>query len=160
MGFFRRIRRVVRANIDEVLDRVEKPAQQLDQLIIGMNRQLISAKKSVASAITDERRLERNIATFREQALQWEHRAMLAIKADKDGLARQALVRQQEMSKSVEEYEAQLLAQHEAVEKLKTALRALQQKIDDAQRRRNLLMARAKRAEAQRKNTAYDGDDW
>ena len=151
MGIFRRLAQIIRGNLNETLNKLEKPAQQLDQLVIDMNRQLVGAKKSVASAIADERRLERNIATYREQALQWERRAMLAVRADNDTLARQALTRHQEMATSVDEYEAQLQTQHEAVEKLKTALRALQQKIDDAQRRRNLLMARAKRAEAQRK---------
>jgi phage shock protein A len=76
---------------------------------------------------------------------------MLAVQAGKDDLAREALLRKQEYSNNAAEYRKQWESQKASVEKLKEALRELQNKIEEAQRKKNLLVARAKRAEAQQK---------
>jgi len=115
-----------------------------------MNEQLIESKKSVASAIADEKRLERQMQEHLAQAKEWENKAMLAVKAGKDDLAKEALMRKAEYTNLAVQYKEQWEAQHAAVEKLKSALRQLQGKIEEAQRKKNLLIARAKRAEAQK----------
>ncbi|MBA7621739.1 Phage shock protein A [subsurface metagenome] len=76
---------------------------------------------------------------------------MLAVKAGKDDLAREALLRKQEYAGTAKQYQTQWEAQHESVEQLKSSLRQLQQKIEEAQRKKNLLIARVKRAEAQKR---------
>jgi phage shock protein A len=116
-----------------------------------MNQQLIESKKSVASAIADEKKLERQAKETLNQASEWERKAMLAVRAGKDDLAKEALVRKQEYDRTAATYKEQWDLQHESVEKLKSSLRSLQSKIEEAQRKKNLLIARAKRAEAQRK---------
>jgi phage shock protein A len=123
----------------------------LEQVIDDMNKQLIESKKSVASAIADEKKLERQIKQTRSQAQEWERRAETAVRAGEDELAKEALLRKQELDRYAEEYENQRQQQHESVEKLKVALRALQQKLEEAQRKRNLLVARARRVETQKK---------
>jgi phage shock protein A len=116
-----------------------------------MNTQLIESKKAVAMAIADEKKLERETANQEAQAQEWEKKAMLAVRAGKDDLAREALLRKLEYENALVEYRKQWEAQKAAVDKLKTSLRELQNKIDEAQRKKNLLIARAKRAEAQQK---------
>jgi phage shock protein A len=74
---------------------------------------------------------------------------MVAVRAGDDGLARQALARKQEHDNIAEQYQQQWLAQKQAVEKLKDALRLLNNKIEEAKRKKNILIARKKRAEAQ-----------
>jgi phage shock protein A len=123
----------------------------LNQLLLDMNTQLIESKKAVALAIADEKKLEREMANQDAQAQEWEKKAMLAVRAGKDDLAREALLRKQEYENAAVEYRKQWEAQKAAVEKLKTSLRDLQNKIDESQRKKNLLIARAKRAEAQQK---------
>ena len=76
---------------------------------------------------------------------------MLAVKSGEDNMAKEALLRKQEYDNTARQYQAQWQAQHESVEQLKGALRQLQQKIEEAQRKKNLLIARAKRAEAQKR---------
>jgi len=134
-----------------MISRAENPDRMLNQLITDMNQQLIDSKKSVAAAIADEKKIERQMNESQAQAGEWERKAMLALKSGKEDLAREALVRKQESEKYAQELAAQWEAQHASVEKLKTALRGLQQKIEEAQRKKNLLVARAKRAEAQKK---------
>ena len=151
MGLFDRFRRVVRSNINDMITKAENPEKMLNQLIVEMNEQLIESKKSVASAIADEKRLQRQLIDQRRNAELWEQRAMDAVRAGKDDLAKQALVRKQEHAEYVSSYQEQYDAQHASVEQLKDSLRQLQQKIEEASRKKNLLIARAKRAEAQQR---------
>jgi phage shock protein A len=134
-----------------MISKAEKPEKMLNQLIIEMNEQLIESKKAVAMAIADEKKLEREAENQRAQAHEWERKAMLAVQAGKDDLAKEALTRKKEYDTGGAEYQKQWEAQHSAVEKLKESLRELQNKIEEAQRKKNLLIARAKRAEAQQK---------
>jgi phage shock protein A len=151
VGIFDRFRRLIKSNLNEMINRAENPEKMLDQVIDDMNKQLIESKKSVASAIADEKKLERQINQTKAQASQWEKRAETAVRAGEDGLAKEALLRKQELDRYAEEYEKQRAEQHDSVEKLKVALRALQQKLEEAQRKRNLLVARARRVETQKK---------
>jgi phage shock protein A len=134
-----------------MISKAEKPEKMLNQLIIDMNEQLIESKKAVAMAIADEKKLERETVNQQTQAQDWERKAMLAVQAGKDDLAKEALLRKQEYDSAYTEYKKQWEAQKAAVDKLKESLRELQNKIEEAQRKKNLLVARAKRAEAQQK---------
>lgn len=151
MGMFKRMSRVFKAKVNNALDNAEDPEKLLSQVIIDMNQQLIESKKSVASAIADEKKLERQMRSNQALSREWEDKARLAVKAGKDDLAKEALVRMQEYNDNYKQYRDQWELQHDSVEKLKTVLKQLQRKIDEAQRKKNLLIARAKRAKAQKK---------
>ncbi|TFG62969.1 MAG: PspA/IM30 family protein [Spirochaetales bacterium] len=151
MGLFDRFKRVVKSNINEMISKAENPEKMLNQLIIEMNEQLFESKKSVATAIADEKKLERQLNEHLSLGQEWENKARLALKAGREDLAKEALLRKQDYDNLAGQFKTQWTAQHEAVERLKSALRQLQQKIEEAQRKKNLLIARAKRAEAQKK---------
>jgi phage shock protein A len=151
MGIFSRLKTLISANINHLINKAEKPEKMLNQLIIDMNEQLIESKKAVAQAIADEKRLEREMNSQLNQAAEWERKAVLAVEKGQDDLAKEALLRKQENDNAALEYRKQWEAQHEAVAKLKDSLKELSGKIDKAQRQKNLLIARAKRAEAQQK---------
>ncbi|MDR0760659.1 MAG: PspA/IM30 family protein [Treponema sp.] len=151
MGIFSRLKTLISSNVNDLINKAEKPEKMLNQLLIDMNEQLIESKKAVALAIADEKKLERELQNQEAQAREWERKAMLAVQAGKDDLAKEALLRRQEYENNAAEYRKQWEAQKASVEKLKEALRELQNKIEEAQRKKNLLIARAKRAEAQQK---------
>ncbi|MDR1972533.1 MAG: PspA/IM30 family protein [Treponema sp.] len=151
MGIFSRLKTLISANINHLINKAEKPEKMLNQLIIDMNEQLIESKKAVAGAIADEKRLEREMNTQLNQSADWERKAALAVQKGEDDLAKEALLRKQEHDNATLEYRKQWEAQHAAVGKLKDSLRELSDKIEKAQRQKNLLIARAKRAEAQQK---------
>jgi phage shock protein A len=151
VGIFDRFKRVVKSNLNDMISKAENPEKMLNQLIVDMNSNLIESKKSVAAAIADEKRLERQVKENVAAGQDWERKAMLAVRAGKEDLAKEALIRKQDFDKIATQYQEQWNVQHDAVEKLKSALRGLQQKIEEAQRKKNLLIARSKRAEAQRK---------
>ncbi|AEF81625.1 PspA/IM30 family protein [Leadbettera azotonutricia] len=151
MGLFSRLKTLVSSNVNDMISKAEKPEKMLNQLLIDMNEQLIESKKAVAMAIADEKKLERETANQETQAKEWERKAMLAVQAGKDDLAKEALLRKQEYDKAAAEYRKQWESQKTSVDSLKESLRDLQNKIEEAQRKKNLLIARAKRAEAQQK---------
>ncbi|MCL2272795.1 MAG: PspA/IM30 family protein [Treponema sp.] len=151
MGIFSRLKTLISANVNSAIGKAEKPEKMLNQLIIEMNEQLIESKKAVAMAIADEKKLEREKDNQLNQAKEWERKAMLAVTSGKDDLAKEALLRKQEYDNAGAEYLKQWQAQKASVDQLKESLRELQNKIDEAQRKKNLLIARAKRAEAQQK---------
>jgi len=151
MGIFSRLRTLIASNVNDMIGKAEKPEKMLNQLIIEMNEQLIESKKAVAMAIADEKKLEREKDNQIAQSKEWERKAMLAVTNGKDDLAKEALLRKKEYDIAGAEYQKQWEAQKASVDSLKESLRELQNKIEEAQRKKNLLIARAKRAEAQQK---------
>ena len=150
MGIFSRLGTLIKSNLNDLISKAEDPEKMLNQVLVEMRNQLIEAKKQVAVAIADEKRLKKQLDQETATAQEWERKAMLAVRAGDDGLAKEALVRRQEHEGLAVQYQQQWDQQRTAVEKLKDALRALNAKIEEAQRKKNILIARAKRAEAQR----------
>jgi phage shock protein A len=142
---------MISSHINAWIGKAEKPEKMLNQLLIDMNEQLVESKRAVAMAIADEKRLGRDTLSQKTQAEEWARKAELAVRAGRDDLAKEALLRQQEYDKYYAEYDKQWSAQKESVERLKVSLRELQEKIEKASREKNLLIARAKRAEAEQK---------
>jgi phage shock protein A len=151
MGIFQKISTLFKSNINDLIARAENPEKMLNQIILDMRDQLAKAKREVAGAIADERKLRSQLDDEVKQAQDWEHRAMLAVKEGRDDLAKQALLRQQEHAGRALALEQTWRAQSEETEKLKQALRQLNEKIEEAKRKRNLLIAKQKRALAQKR---------
>jgi phage shock protein A len=149
MGIFARLGSLIKSNLNDLISRAEDPEKMLNQVLLDMQQQLVDAKKSVAVAIADEKKLQKQYNTEVDKAKEWERKAMVAVRAGDDALARQALVRKQEHETIAAQFEQQWVAQKQAVEKLKDALRLLNNKIEEAKRKKNILIARKKRAEAQ-----------
>jgi phage shock protein A len=150
MGLFSRLGTLIRSNINELINKAEDPEKMLNQVLVDMKSQLVEAKKQVAVAIADEKRLKKQYQTEAEKAAEWERKAMLAVKAGDDNLAKAALARKTEHDDVAETLRQQWEAQKQSVEQLKMALRGLDAKIEEAKRKRNILVSRQKRAEAQR----------
>jgi phage shock protein A len=151
MGIFQKLSTVLKSNINDLISRAENPEKMLNQIILDMRDQLAKAKREVAAAIADERKLRGQLDDEVKQARDWEHRAMLAVKEGRDDLAKQALLRQQEHAGRAQALDQTWKAQAAETEKLKGSLRQLNDKIEEARRKRNLLIAKQKRAQAQRR---------
>lgn len=149
MGIFGRLGTLLKANVNDVISKAEDPEKILNQLILDMKDQLIEAKKQVAVSIADEKRLKKQLDNELHMAREWEKKAMMAVRAGRDDLAKEALRRKSEHDDIASQYNAQWEAQKAAADKLRESLRQLNNKIEEAKRKKNLLIARKKRAEAQ-----------
>lgn len=150
MGLLNRLSDLLRSNINDLISRAEDPEKMLNAAIEDMQKQLVEAKSRVAMSIADEKRLEKQHEQERTKSEEWEHKAMTAVRAGRDDLAVEALARKKEHESAAQQFQEQLDGQRGAVDELKRALTELTSKLDETRRKRTLLLARAKRAEAQR----------
>ncbi|MGD8718838.1 MAG: PspA/IM30 family protein [Candidatus Zixiibacteriota bacterium] len=148
MGILERIGKVIQANLNALLSSAEDPETMLEQIMADMREQYREAQRQVTVAVADEKRLEAKYRKAKAAADDWQRRAVLALQKGREDLAREALLRKQENATAATEYLTQLEQQSILVERLKQGLVALDLKIDEAARKKELLIARKKRTEA------------
>src|SRR5579884_3907405 len=150
MGIFSRLAQLIKSNLNDLISRSEDPEKMLNQVVLDMSNQLVEAKKQVAASIADEKRLAKQLEQETANSQEWERRAMMALRAGNEELAKEALARKREHDELQATYKEQWTKQKTAVDQLKKALRLLNDKIEEAKRKKNVLIARKKRAEAQK----------
>lgn len=151
MGMFERFSTMLKSNINELISRAENPEKMLNQLILDMKSNLAKAKQEAAGAIADEKKLQADAEALKKQSEDWERRAMLAVQEGRDDLAKQALLRYNEALQGAQQLHETWVKHKTETENLKVQLRQLNDKIEEAKRKKNILVARAKRAEAQQR---------
>jgi len=150
MGIFSRLAQLIKSNLNDLISKSEDPEKMLNQIVLDMNNQLVEAKKQVAASIADEKRLAKQYEQEAANAAEWERRAMMALRAGNEELAKEALSRKKEHDQLAQTFNDQWSKQKSSVDQLKRALRMLNDKIEEAKRKKNVLIARKKRAEAQK----------
>lgn len=148
MNILQRVSTLVRANINDLIDKAEDPEKMIKQLIVDLNNQLIQTKTTVAQSLADQYMLERRLTSARSEAGACERRAQLAVDKGDDTLARAALQRMNSFQGSTAEMERQLDEQRKETGALKLALGQLEMKIGEVTRERDMLLARHRRAVA------------
>ncbi len=153
MGLLDRMSTLVRANINDLLDRAEDPEVMLNQILRDMEDQIRQAREQVAAMMAQETELENDLANAQQQVTAWNDRTELAVRHSQDALAREALGRMNDATAHVTTYQQQLEGQRAFVTRLRTQLDALQSKYDQAMNNRDALLARHHRAQAQQQIT-------
>lgn len=151
MGIFDRLATLIKSNINDLISSAENPEKMLNQIIVDMRDQLAKAKQQVAAAIADEKRLRQQADDETKQAQDWMGKAELAVRQNHDDLAKAALVRYQEHTAHAAQLEETWQSHQAETERLKASLRDLSDKIEEAKRKKNLLLARQRRAQAQKR---------
>src|SRR6266540_3279573 len=144
MGIIDRLSTLIRSNINDLISRAENPQKVLEQLIVDMRNQLAKAKQQVAAAIADEKRLSAQAEQEKKLSEDWEKRAVLAVQEGRDDLAKQALLRHNEHAQGALQLHDTWIKHREETDKLKG-------RIEEAKRKKNILIARQKRAEAHKR---------
>jgi phage shock protein A len=148
MALLERVTTLVRANVNDLIDKAEDPEKMIKQLILDMQNQLLQVKTQVAVAMADEHLLEKRQKEHEEKAAEWMHKAELAVDKKQDDLARAALERHSSYVHMAEAFKEQVADQRIQVENLKSALRKLEQKLAETESKSDLLLARHRRARA------------
>src|SRR6266496_2170330 len=141
MGIIDRLSTLIRSNINDLISRAENPQKVLEQLIVDMRNQLAKAKQQVAAAIADEKRLSAQAEQEKKLSEDWEKRAVLAVQEGRDDLAKQALLRYNEHVQGAVQLQETWVKHREETERLKASLRQLNDKIEEAKRKKNILNA-------------------
>lgn len=147
-GVVKRFMDVMRGKTNTVLEKLEKPEEQLTVFIEDLNRQMSSLQKAVAAAMADEKRLKMQLDDLHAKADSWEKKAIMALKEGDEGLAREALLQKEEYEGQVPPIREAWETQKAATSKLKQSLSVAKGKVEEAKRKYTLLVARYKTAEA------------
>src|SRR5438270_5872110 len=148
MALLERVSTLVRANLNDLIDKAENPEKMIKQVILDMQNQLLQVKTQVAIAIADQHLLEKKKKENEEQQADWMRRAELAVDKKQDDLARAALDRSMSYKEMAESFAQQIADQKVQVENLKTALSKLDQKLAEARAKADLLIAQHRRSRA------------
>lgn len=149
MGFFDRVSRLFRANLNDLVSKAEDPVKILEQSVADMQSDLVKLRQAVAMAISSQKRLRNQADQADGQVKTWYERAELALQKGEEDLAREALTRRKAFQESSSSLNNQLNAQAGQVEMLKRSLVALEGKIAEAKTKKDMLKARAQAAKAQ-----------
>ena len=139
---------MVRANLNDLIDRAEHPEKMIKQVMLDMENQLMQVKTQVAIAIADEHLLLKKQKESEEKAAEWSRKAEIAVDKKQDDLARAAIDRELTCRQMAAGFAQQVADQKQQVEILKSALRKLEQKLQEAHAKSELLMAQHRRSRA------------
>jgi phage shock protein A len=148
MALLERVSTLVRANLNDLVDKAEHPEKMIKQVILDMENQLLQVKTQVAIAIADQHLLEKKQRENEDKVQEWMRKAELAVGKKDDDLARAALTRVESYRELGGSFGEQVTDQKAQVENLKTALRQLEGKLAEAQGKADLLIAQHRRARA------------
>jgi phage shock protein A len=148
MALLERVSTLVRANLNDLIDKAEEPEKMIKQVILDMQNQLLQVKTQVAIAIADQHLLEKKRKENADKVTEWMRKAELAVDKKEDDLARASLQRVESYRDLSESFTQQVSDQKAQVENLKSALRKLDQKLAEAEAKADVLMAQQRRARA------------
>ena len=148
MAVLERVATLIRANLNDLIDRAEDPEKMIKQVILDMENQLLQVKTQVAISMADHHLLQKKQAEQADRAAEWMRKAELAVDKGEDDLARAALERYQSFTRMADSYTQQITDQKQQVDTLRSALAQLEQKLVEARQKSDVLIAQHRRARA------------
>ncbi len=148
MAILERVTTLVRANLNDLIDRAEDPEKMIKQVILDMENQLLQVKTQVAISMADQHLLEKKQKEQQDKAAEWMRKAELAVDKGQDDLARAAIERHQAFQRLADGFGQQVGDQKSQVELLRSALSKLDQKLGEARATSDLLLAQHRRSRA------------
>ena len=151
MGILKRLFNLFRSNANDLLNKAEDPTKMLQQMLADLETQKRKAKQQMTEALALQKGLERDTEKQHREAEKWEKKAILAVQNEKDDLAKEALTRKKEYLRRALDFEKQLEMHTNNSEILKKSFQKMEDKINEIKRKKGLLSAKQKQAEAQEK---------
>ncbi|NUQ00144.1 MAG: PspA/IM30 family protein [Armatimonadetes bacterium] len=153
MGIGKRLSRIIKSNVNDILSAAENPQKQVDLLITEMEDGLRLAKQQLVEQLAMEKRLQRQLDEADELAGLWAGKAQQAVDAGEDNLAREALRKKKTYEELASEYDRQLFEQQSAVDDLKVQYKELEQRLREARDRRHQIASERVRRERAERDT-------
>ncbi|MCX7737061.1 MAG: PspA/IM30 family protein [Candidatus Kapabacteria bacterium] len=150
MGIFSRIADIFKANVNDALDKAEDPEKMLKQMVLEMEESVNKATLAVANAIANEKSLERKLEKARNEKKDWEQKAVQALQAGREDLAKAALEKKAIAERNILDLEPIYQQAKATSDKMRTQLNTLKAKLDEARSRQSTLIARSQAAKAQK----------
>ena len=159
MGIFSRLNRVIKSNLNSLIDQAEDPDKMIGQTVTDMKSALKRARKDLIEALGSAKRLDKKEQELSEEAADWEQKAILALEQDDEELAREALRRKARALKDVENVRARAAQQASAADAMKDQLERIEEKLDDLKARQTTLAAQVRQARTAQPDPAQASGD-
>jgi len=159
MGIFSRLNRVIKSNLNALIDQAEDPDKMIGQTVTDMKSALKRARKDLIAALGSAKRLDKKERDLEQEAVDWEEKAILALEQDDDDLAREALRRKARATKEAKSVRAQAAAQATAADAMKAQLERIEEKLDDLKARQKTLAAQVRQARTQQPDPELTSGD-
>lgn len=150
MGLFSRISDIFKSNVNDALDKAEDPEKMLKQMVLEMEESVNKTTLAVANAIANEKSLERKIAIERAAIGEWQNKAMQALTAGREDLAKAALEKKATAERNAADLQPIYEQAAATAVKMREQLEQLKRKLDEARSRQSTLIARSQAAKAQK----------
>lgn len=148
MGIFSRVSDIVNSNLNAMLDKAENPEKMVRLIIQEMEETLVEVRTSAARGLADKKELERRRAVFQHEASEWRQKAEIAVKRDRDDLAKGALIEAKKAAEMVDAISKDLDNIESMLVKMNDDISTLTQKLKDAKLRQAALVVRGRSAKA------------
>jgi len=149
MGIFSRLNRVIKSNLNALVDQAEDPDKLLGQTVADMKSALGRARQELVAALGTAKRLDKKEKELEAEAVEWERKAVLALEQDDEDLAREALRRKAHTSKEAQRVRARAAEQATTADAMKAQLERIEEKLDDLKARQKTLAAQVRQARTQ-----------
>lgn len=150
MGIFNRITDIFKANVNDALDKAEDPEKMIKQMVIEMEESVNKTTLAVANALANEKSLERKLAKAKTEAADWHQKAVQALNANREDLAKAALQKKTFAEKNAVDLEPIYVQAKATSDKMREQLSLLKNKLEEARSRQSTLIARSQAAKAQK----------
>lgn len=151
MAIFERIGDLVRANINDLIDKTEDPEKMVKQIIIDMEDQLRTATQGLGTAMGSLNQVKKQLAVAQEQSNVWQGKAKQCLEQGNEELAKKALENKVGQDKMVTQYQEMVNSMEAQVDEIKSQIDVLKQKLEEARSKQAMLVARSQMADAKNK---------
>lgn len=159
MGIFSRLNRVIKSNLNALIDQAEDPDKMIGQTVTEMKSALQRARKELIATMGSAKRLEKKEKDLEQEANDWERKAILALESEDESLAREALRRKARVTKEARNVRQRAAEQVTAADAMKAQLERIEQKLDDLKARQKTLAAQVRRARSEKTDLARPAGD-
>lgn len=143
MGIFDRAKRAISSNVNSMLDKAEDPRKMVDLTLDEMKEQIGRARQDVISAVAAEKQLRKQCDELKAHADKWEQRAVLAVKAGDDALAREALKQKARITEELAATEKNREAQLGVAYKMREDLSGMEKRHAELSSKKGTIAAKA-----------------
>ncbi|MGF1465692.1 MAG: PspA/IM30 family protein [Sandaracinaceae bacterium] len=146
MGIFGRFNRVLKSNLNSMLDRAEDPAKLIEQTLVEMEAELKNAKKELVSTLGTSKRLDKKHRELLDEVDRWENKAVLALQSGDEELAREGLKFKMKVQRQADDAARQAAEQEKAARQMQDTIDEIERKLEDLKARKGTLAAQVRRA--------------
>ncbi|MGL4606799.1 MAG: PspA/IM30 family protein [Eubacteriaceae bacterium] len=150
MAIFGRLGDLLKANVNDLIDKAEDPEKMVKQIIIDMEAQVNQATQGLGAAMGSEKQAKKQLDDAKASSLDWENKAKLALQAGKEDLAKQALAQKNSVDQNIASFQSAYDSMSTQTAQLRDQITQLKSKLEEARMKQNMLIARSKMADAQK----------